>query len=146
MNSQIPGWENHLQLSLEDRWENRVKTTSWVNGPYPSSVVRSPHGYVTRLFESANSAITCHSNFKVLAIVTARGNLPQSLMESIPTLPVFYNFTNSSNDELFQAYCINPPSDSCDFGPCPNPDVTGVGQQVSRKCRAFSTSKTITFS
>ena len=30
-----------------------------------------------------------------------------------------------------QAYCINPPEDDCSLGVCPNPDVTGLGQQMS---------------
>ncbi|KAF9459506.1 hypothetical protein BDZ94DRAFT_1324725 [Collybia nuda] len=30
-----------------------------------------------------------------------------------------------------QVYCLSPPNDSCEFGPCPNPDITGLGQQVS---------------
>ncbi|KIJ50847.1 hypothetical protein M422DRAFT_244796 [Sphaerobolus stellatus SS14] len=44
-----------------------------------------------------------------------------------------YNITLAglSDDLLFQFYCLNPPSDNCDWGPCPNPDITGLGQQVS---------------
>jgi len=51
----------------------------------------------------------------------------------IDTPPFELNFTDASNEILFQAYCLNPPSDSCAHGPCPNPDVTGIGQQVSRE-------------
>ena len=42
-------------------------------------------------------------------------------------------FSNLDSDYSlwFQAYCLNPPNDSCDFGPCPNLDVTGIGQQIS---------------
>jgi hypothetical protein len=38
---------------------------------------------------------------------------------------------------LFQLYCVNPPQDGCEFGPCPNPDVTGTGQQISRESAVF---------
>ena len=56
----------------------------------------------------------------------------------LPKVP--YDLTGVSNDILFQAYCLNPPSDSCTYGPCPNPDVTGVGQQVSRQWNSRSLS------
>jgi hypothetical protein len=57
--------------------------------------------------------------------------------------PYNINLTGASNDTLFQAYCLNPPSDSCEFGPCPNPDVTGIGQQVSCELRPLVQRKTI---
>lgn len=42
------------------------------------------------------------------------------------------SFTGLNNVTLFQTlYCANPPSDSCPYGPCPNPDITGFGTQVS---------------
>ena len=37
-----------------------------------------------------------------------------------------------------KAFCTNPVSDSCPFGPCPNTDVTGIGQQISGKGCLFS--------
>ncbi|KAF6745318.1 hypothetical protein DFP72DRAFT_1018165 [Ephemerocybe angulata] len=42
-------------------------------------------------------------------------------------------FSILTNRERYeQAFCIDPPDDFCPFGvPCPNPDVTGIGQQIS---------------
>ncbi|KAJ2917890.1 hypothetical protein MD484_g2500, partial [Candolleomyces efflorescens] len=46
-------------------------------------------------------------------------------------------FNNDANEpgahrRFISAYCLNPPEDDgCPYGPCPNPDVTGVGQQIS---------------
>ncbi|KAG2009461.1 hypothetical protein CC2G_012395 [Coprinopsis cinerea AmutBmut pab1-1] len=37
-----------------------------------------------------------------------------------------------ANPTLYEKiFCVNPPPDICPFGPCPNSDVTGIGQQVS---------------
>ncbi|KAF6743145.1 hypothetical protein DFP72DRAFT_1053439 [Ephemerocybe angulata] len=34
--------------------------------------------------------------------------------------------------KLFEEFCFDPPNDVCPFGvPCPNTDVTGIGQQIS---------------
>jgi hypothetical protein len=43
------------------------------------------------------------------------------------------NFTlyDISKESYFEYQCINPGANFCEFGPCPNPDVTGIGQQVS---------------
>jgi hypothetical protein len=45
------------------------------------------------------------------------------------------SFTNVGGVEekrrYLQAYCIDPPEDHCSLGVCPNPDVTGLGQQIS---------------
>ncbi|KAF8071462.1 hypothetical protein FPV67DRAFT_1447018 [Lyophyllum atratum] len=47
--------------------------------------------------------------------------------------------TFQPQDPLFlKAYCLDPPRDSCDLGPCPNSDVTGVGQQVSIYVTSFT--------
>jgi hypothetical protein len=50
----------------------------------------------------------------------------------------------SYNDTLFQLYCLDPPLDSCELGPCPNPDVTGVGQQLSCMLRLSQNLRTRT--
>ncbi|KAG1734897.1 uncharacterized protein EDB91DRAFT_575861 [Suillus paluster] len=42
----------------------------------------------------------------------------------------YINVTGVSEETLFQIYCLNPPSTSC-YEPCPNLDVTGIGQQVA---------------
>lgn len=42
------------------------------------------------------------------------------------------NMTGWTPEEQMWAICINPPQDTCpSFGACPNPDVTGYGQQAS---------------
>ncbi|KAF7314582.1 hypothetical protein MKEN_00931600 [Mycena kentingensis (nom. inval.)] len=46
--------------------------------------------------------------------------LPECNVVTEPMLE-FLNITNF--DKYFQAYCLNPPDDSCSFGFCPNPDV-----------------------
>ncbi|KAJ7143502.1 hypothetical protein C8R43DRAFT_1014424 [Mycena crocata] len=49
----------------------------------------------------------------------------------IPTA-MMINFLNiSSPDHYFDAYCLNPPVDSCAFGYCPNPDVASPAVRVS---------------
>ncbi|KAF5334261.1 hypothetical protein D9611_014580 [Ephemerocybe angulata] len=42
-----------------------------------------------------------------------------------------FNFL--TNKKLYEkAFCVDPRDDICPFGtPCPNPDVTGIGQQIS---------------
>lgn len=45
----------------------------------------------------------------------------------------------------FQVYCLNPPSDSCEFGPCPNIDVTGIGQQIALGFAATTFAITVLF-
>ncbi|KAF8811257.1 terpenoid synthase [Phlegmacium glaucopus] len=52
-------------------------------------------------------------------------------MENLTFSLLPFNIGVLDNRTLFQIYCINPPPDSCPFGPCPNPDVTGLGQKVS---------------
>ncbi|TFK17767.1 hypothetical protein FA15DRAFT_675842 [Coprinopsis marcescibilis] len=56
----------------------------------------------------------------------------------VPTstqLTFTYDFTADDSLEgnkfFKQALCVNPPADTCDFGPCPNTDVTGIGSQIS---------------
>ncbi|KAF6753939.1 hypothetical protein DFP72DRAFT_1127682 [Ephemerocybe angulata] len=48
-------------------------------------------------------------------------------------------FSILTNRERYEkAFCINPPDDFCPFGvPCPNPDVTGIGQQISTVVLAY---------
>ncbi|KAJ7143500.1 hypothetical protein C8R43DRAFT_567581 [Mycena crocata] len=49
--------------------------------------------------------------------------LNSSSICQVPTLTMI-NFLNISNpDHYFDAYCLNPPVDSCAFGYCLNPDV-----------------------
>jgi hypothetical protein len=50
------------------------------------------------------------------------------------TTIVFNSNTNETGarERFISAYCLNPPEDDgCPYGPCPNPDVTGTGQQIS---------------
>ncbi|KAG6849631.1 hypothetical protein H0H93_006754 [Arthromyces matolae] len=61
--------------------------------------------------------------------VLALGTAASAAVPPIPTS--LLNTSSFSASLLFQAYCLDPPIDSCDFGPCPNIDVTGIGQQIS---------------
>ncbi|KAJ2930531.1 hypothetical protein H1R20_g6566, partial [Candolleomyces eurysporus] len=57
---------------------------------------------------------------------------------------VLSNYTDGpdARDFLMKVYCLNPPQDDqCPYGPCPNPDVTGIGQQIS----IYFTTGTFTF-
>ena len=50
---------------------------------------------------------------------------------TVPT-PEMINFLNISNVWNYkQAYCLNPPQDSCAFGYCPNPDIARPAVRVS---------------
>lgn len=50
---------------------------------------------------------------------------------ALPAISFSYGSGVEHNKQYLQAYCIDPPKDSCSLGVCPNPDVTGLGQQMS---------------
>ena len=39
-------------------------------------------------------------------------------------------FLNLTANSYVQAYCLDPPDDSCPFGYCPNPDIAGLAVRV----------------
>lgn len=45
------------------------------------------------------------------------------------TMLDFLNITNVQS--YFDAYCVNPPDDSCAFGLCPNSDIAGPAVRYS---------------
>ncbi|KAJ6530378.1 hypothetical protein DFH09DRAFT_1044874 [Mycena vulgaris] len=49
----------------------------------------------------------------------------------VPTQTMLAFLNISSPNSYVQAYCLNPPSDSCDFGYCSNPDVASPAVRVS---------------
>ncbi|KAJ6611435.1 hypothetical protein B0H10DRAFT_1882771 [Mycena sp. CBHHK59/15] len=59
------------------------------------------------------------------------GSSNSSSVCQVPT-PTMINFLNISNPNTYlQAYCLNPPVDSCAFGYCPNPDVASPAVRFS---------------
>ena len=68
-------------------------------------------------------------------------SMPSSTLTSLlsaeaPVTSIVFN--NGSKEagarqRFIEAYCLSPPleHDGCPYGPCPNPDVTGIGQQIS---------------
>ncbi|KAJ2928182.1 hypothetical protein H1R20_g8892, partial [Candolleomyces eurysporus] len=68
-----------------------------------------------------------------------------TLTTSVPEITgISFNYTNEPSAKvlLMKAYCLDPPQDDgCRYGPCPNPDVTGIGQQIS----IYLTTGTFTF-
>ncbi|KAJ7432999.1 hypothetical protein FB451DRAFT_1064980 [Mycena latifolia] len=43
----------------------------------------------------------------------------------------FLNISSSGPDRYLDAYCLEPPADSCSFGYCPNPDVASPAVRFS---------------
>jgi len=59
------------------------------------------------------------------------GSSNTSSVCQVPT-ETMINFLNISNPTRYlQAYCLNPPDDSCSFGYCPNPDVASPAVRYS---------------
>ncbi|KAJ7264452.1 hypothetical protein B0H12DRAFT_1217176 [Mycena haematopus] len=49
----------------------------------------------------------------------------------VPTLQMIQFLNISNPNSYLDAYCLNPPVDSCGFGYCPNPDVASPAVRVS---------------
>lgn len=85
--------------------------------------------------EKAQACLSSTRNATVPLVIQAFRRYTRALVLSLRVSTMqnsTLTFSESENSDLwFQAYCLNPPNDSCDFGPCPNPDVTGIGQQIS---------------